>query len=72
MQLHIEGAGVKGIGGMGGGHHRLLQLKRRARSQAIGARCMERHKLGLYHALPRVVARGPRCGLGVGGIGIGT
>ena len=40
--------------------------------QNAGTRGKERHGPGLHHALPRIVARGPRRGLGVGGVAAGV
>ena len=40
--------------------------------QNAGTRGKERHGPGLHHALPRIVARGPLRGLGVGGVAAGV
>ena len=71
-QRRVEGTGVEDIGGVGGGHHRLLRLERWASPQNAGTRGTERHGPGMHHALPRIVARGPRRGLGVGGVAAGV
>jgi hypothetical protein len=57
---------------VGGRRHCLLRLEQRSRGQNATPGSMERHGPGLHHALPWIVARGPRRGRSIGGVGVGS
>ena len=68
VQRRVEGTVVEDVGGVGSSRHRLLRLERWAGAQNADAGGMEGHGPSLHHALPWVVAHGPRRGLVLGAL----